>query len=267
MALPLLARATAAAAASAYLSARLSLPDDLLFYKISGSTLLNMLRAHRAGRTNLYYLLEERALSPATASDPFLIFEGRTHTYAETYARVLRWGEYLRSRHGVQPGEVVALDFMNSDNFVFLWFALWSLGATPAFVNYYLTGRPLVHTLQTSKARLVLVDPQVAGNLTEQVRADAGEGVTFLQVDDRVEKEVEATEPKRQADEGRKVESHVGMAILIYTSGTTGMPKPAVMSWLKIYAASMMAAKGTGLGKGDVFYLVSLTVDFCGSGR
>jgi hypothetical protein len=75
MALPLIASATAATATAAYLSARLSLPNDLLFYKITGSTLLNILRAHRAGRTNLYYLLEERALAPATAATPFLLFE------------------------------------------------------------------------------------------------------------------------------------------------------------------------------------------------
>lgn len=259
MALPLLASATAATATAAYLSARLSLPDDLLFYKITGSTLINMIRAHRAGRTNLYYLLEERALSPATATSPFLLFEGRTLTYAETYARVLRWGEYLRARHNIQPGEVVALNLTNSDTFVLAWFALWSLGATPAFVNYFLTGRPLVHTLKTSGARLVLVDPLVVGSLTDEVKAEVGEGVNFVVVDEGVEQEVDATEPKRQGDEGRRVDSYVGMAILIYTSGTTGMPKPAVMSWLKIYTASMMAAKGTGLSRGDVFYLVSET--------
>lgn len=257
MALPLLASATAATATAAYLSARLSLPDDLLFYKITGSTLINMIRAHRAGRTNLYYLLEERALSPATATSPFLIFEGRTLTYAETYARVLRWGEYLSARHNVQPGEVVALNLTNSDTFVLAWFALWSLGATPAFVNYFLTGKPLVHTLKTSGARLVLVDPLMVESLTDEVRTEVGGGVNYVVLDEGVEREVDATEPKRQGDEGRKVDSYVGMAILIYTSGTTGMPKPAVVSWLKIYTASMMAAKGTGLSRGDVFYLVS----------
>ncbi|KAK4446733.1 fatty acid transporter protein [Podospora aff. communis PSN243] len=201
---PLALTAAAAAATSAYLRARLSLDHDLLFLRITTTTALNLLRAVRTNRLNIFYVLESRALDPATASKPFLWFEGRVRTYAQVYDSVLRCGNYLRT---------------NGDGFVVVWFALWSIGATPAFLNWQLRGEVLGYALRASGAR-------------------------FLVVDGTVEGEMEAMERVRFGDEVRAVGRYVDLAVLIYTSGTTGMPKPAVM-----------AAKGTEMTKEDVMYL------------
>lgn len=249
-----LATLAAATATAAYLRARFSLDHDLLFARITGSTALNIVRAVRSSRLNAFYVLESHALSPSAASRPFLWFEGISYSYAQVYDSVLRYGHWLRSVHGVQKGEVVALDFQNSEMFVMLWFALWSVGATPAFINTHLSGAPLVHSLRVSTAQLVLVDPRV--ELGEEVKGEFP-GVRFLVVDEGVRGEMGAAEPVRCADGVRSVGKYVDLAILIYTSGTTGMPKPAVVSWAKIYVAAMMAAKGMELTKEDVMYLVS----------
>jgi acyl-CoA synthetase (AMP-forming)/AMP-acid ligase II len=255
--IPIAALAAGAAAATAYLSARLSLEHDLLFLNIFGSTALNLVRAVRQDRVSVFYVLEKHATTnPTSANRPFLRFEGREYTYAQTYDTVLRYGHWLATAHGVRKGDVVALDFTNSDQFVFLWFALWAIGATPAFINHHLTGAPLVHSLKSSTATLALVDPRVESGLTGEVRGELA-GIWFFVVTEGVEREAISCDAVRYPDEVRKVDRYVGLAILIYTSGTTGLPKPAIMSWAKIYVAAMMAAKGARLTKDDVVYLVS----------
>ena len=176
----------------------------------------------------------------------------------------------------MKQGEVVALMAMNSDTFVFVWFGLWSIGATPAFINYNLRGKPLVHSLVQAKARLVVVDPQVAGGLTEGVKAEVRQGaetgagtgtgaggeeggekgteMEYVVLGPETEAERYQLEPRRYPDEVRKVDSYVGMAILIYTSGTTGLPKPAIVSWTKVVMAAMLTGKGTAMRADDVLY-------------
>mgnify|MGYP003624079441 CR=1 FL=1 len=75
---------------------------------------------------------------------------------------------------GVGKDEIVAMDFVNSEVFIWVWFGLWSIGAKPAFINYNLTGKPLVHTIKTSTARLVLVDEEGKDNFQEEVLQEHG---------------------------------------------------------------------------------------------
>ncbi|KAK3369812.1 hypothetical protein B0H63DRAFT_485581, partial [Podospora didyma] len=253
MAALVLSVAAGTAAASAYLNARLSLEHDALFFGIVGSTVFNVVRAVRADKINVFYVLEKKALDMATANTVFLWFEGCTHTYAETYDKVLRYGTWLRTKHNVKAKEIVALDYQNSDTFVFLWFALWSIGAKPAFINYNLTGKPLAHCLRAATTKLAIVDPRVAESLTDEVRGET-QGIEFVVFTPEREAEAHVTEAVRCEDEVRSEEGFVGMAILIYTSGTTGLPKPAIVSWGKIYTAASLAGRGTGTKPGEIFY-------------
>lgn len=249
------ALAAGAVAGTAYLNARLSLEHDALFLSIFGTSVVRVIRAVRAGRLNVFYQLERHALDATRSKRTFLIFEGRTWTYGRFYQEVLRCGHWLRTTHGVKPREVVALDFQNSDTFVLLWFGLWSIGAVPAFINHHLTGVPLTHSLRTSTATLALLDPRVTDSLTDEVRGELA-NMRFVVVTPDVEAEIAQVQPVRYPDEDRTAERYADLAILIYTSGTTGLPKPAVMSWGKIYIASTMAGKGMQLTPRDIFYLV-----------
>lgn len=248
--------AAAAVLGSKYLSARLGLEHDLIFAKIVGGTLLNITLAVRAGKLNFFYILEHHALAKSTANKPFILFEDKSYTYAETYEIVLRYGTWLKKHKGVNQGDIVALDYQNSAMFMFLWFGLWSIGARPAFINYQLQGDALAHCMRESTAKLALVDPLVEGNLSSDVREKIP-GVNFVVVTEDVQIEVESVEAVRYPDELRRENNYVGTAILIYTSGTTGLPKAAIISWAKVFIGSGLAAVGTGMGKDDVFYTVS----------
>jgi len=129
-------------------------------------------RAERRDKLNVFYELEALAQGPR-ADHPWIVFHGQRWTYKEAYDTVLKYGTWLRGR-GVQPGEVVAMDFVNSETFIWVWFGLWSIGAKPAFINYNLTGKPLMHTIKTSTARLVFVDEESKANFAEHVMAEHG---------------------------------------------------------------------------------------------
>ncbi|KXX75946.1 Fatty acid transporter protein [Madurella mycetomatis] len=242
-----------AVAGSAYLNARFSLEHDLLFFRIAGSTLLNLIRAVRADRLNVFYVLEKQVLDKHTARRPFILFEGKSYTYAETYQAVLQYGVWMREHHGVREGDIVALDYQNSETFIFLWFAMWSIGAKPAFINHHLQGATLTHCLRESTAKLAIVDPRVAGSVTEEVRQHLP-GMNFVVLTPDIEAEIRSLEPVRYPDAVRATDEYIGMAILIYTSGTTGMPKPAVVSWAKVYMAAMITSSGTNTRPDDVLY-------------
>ncbi|KAF1838842.1 acetyl-CoA synthetase-like protein [Decorospora gaudefroyi] len=173
----------AAAAGLAYLNGRHGFTYDWpLLYSLVSSTVSGALHARR-DTLNLFYELESRAQSSHSNHD-WVIFQGRSWTYAQAYDVVLRYGTWLKSK-GVEKDEIVAMDFVNSDVFIWVWFGLWSIGAKPAFLNYNLTGKPLVHTVKTSTARLVLVDQEGRDKFGEDALKEHG----FLRTDraDKVE--------------------------------------------------------------------------------
>lgn len=257
---PLSLAAPAATAGLAYLSAKTNFAID---YRTVGSSIKARFwtaMKERRDRLNLFYTLEDYAKGKL-ANEVFLIFEGRQWTYLETYTTVLRYGTWLQKKHGVKPKQIVAMDFLNSEKFIFIWFGLWSFGAKPAFINYNLSGKPLEHCIRVSTTSLILVDPEVAELVTPDIR-NALPNVEFVLFSPDVEAEVMATEGIRAPDSTRSEEKSENMAKLVFTSGTTGLPKPAIVSWMKINVASLLVPKWSSFGRGDIFYTVSQTSIF-----
>ena len=244
------------AAAAAYLNAK-----SLLFYDLGllGAVIPTVARVAwwtNRGRLNFFYRLEDLATSKSSANRVFLRFEDKAYTYAQVYDTALRYATWLKERRGVKKGEMVALDFQNTDTFVFLLFALWSLGAVPALINYNLTSKPLAHCVRKATARLVLIDPTVAENVGDDVRSELSE-VSFEVVTPQLELEMLSHAPTRPPDEARHDPSGAAMGILIYTSGTTGLPKAAIVSWSKIAIVGGFTSRWVGTRENEVFYTVS----------
>ena len=253
---PIAVSASAAAAGLAYLNARSTAWYDFRLLRALAGSALPMFINERRGRLNVFYVLESRAQSTTTANRPFLLFGDRSYTYADVYDRALRCGTWLRETMGVKEKEIVAIDSMNSDNYLFLWFGLWAIGATPAFINYNLLGDALVHCVKRASSRLLFVDPAAAESITTDVR-DKLPGVSIQMMDQTFEADIVATEPVRYPDEVRHANSSADIAILIYTSGTTGLPKAAVVSWGKVVVASGFVPVWAKLKPTDVYYTVS----------
>lgn len=176
-------------------------------------------------------MLEDYALDKTSATRTFLKFKGNSWTYRQAYEIVLKYGTYFKQKYGIQKNEVVAMDFVNSELFIWVWFGLWSIGAKPAFINYNLTNKPLVHTIKTSTARYCFAMKQFKaekyeGEVLEEISAptfrDEGGPVQVTFWDDAVQAEIAAIIPIRAPDSERGGQELKGMAALIYTSGTTG---------------------------------------------
>ncbi|KAL7796759.1 hypothetical protein V8C37DRAFT_371372 [Trichoderma ceciliae] len=246
----------AAAASLAYLNAKTSFWYDISLIKSLVKGALRVRHGLSNDTINLFYLLESHALSSQRANKAFLIFEGKTYTYAQAYDRILRYGHWIRTKLDVKPKDIVVMDFENSDTFVFVWFALWSIGAKPAFINYNLSGKPLAHCIEAATAKLCLIDPAVASNFDEENVKQRLPSVNFVVFTPEAEAEAISTAPERLPNSARSDDSMANMAMLIYTSGTTGLPKPAVVSWGKCIYGGTMAE--TLLKRGDDIMYTSM---------
>lgn len=264
LAVPLAVAAPAAVAAAAYLNAKAHVWYDLKLLRCAAPMAVSMFWREQTGKLNLFYDLEYWATHAKTADLPFLLFEDRRWTFKEGLEETLRYGTWLSQKLGVKRGDIVAMDFPNSDRFVFMWLGLWSIGAKPAFINYNLTGHALVHCVKAADSALVLVDASVADNVDDFVRNElAGTRLEIFTAER--EQDVLAMKPVRLPDEVRVEEGMYSMANLIYTSGTTGLPKAAVVSWGKIHAAGGFSARLIGSRPGEIFYTVSRDLSCSGT--
>lgn len=213
---------------------------------------------------NLFYMLEKHALAPKSANRPFIVYNGQTWTYKEAYDTVLRYGQYFKQTYGIQPKEIVALDYMNSATFIFIWLGLSSIGAIPAFINYNLTGKPLSHCVKVSTARLVVADEEIRDKFTQEQLAEFaspefrdGKGpVDVVFITPEVENQILQAPAIREDDSVRSNAAMRETAVLIYTSGTTGYPKPAVVSLSKCWSGAMFMEAFLSLKTDDRLYTV-----------
>jgi long-chain acyl-CoA synthetase len=141
-------------------------------------------------------------------------------------------------RLGIGPGDVVALKLKNRVEFVVLLFAAWRLGATVTPVNPSLTDGEVVRQLDSSGARLLVVEDGPAGEA----------GITTLAVGDLPTQPVGAEQPPH-------LESSA-LALLIYTSGTTGIPKGVMLDHANIDAMADMGRLALQVGQADRCLLI-----------
>ncbi|KAL4926609.1 putative long-chain fatty acid transporter [Aspergillus undulatus] len=257
--IPLTLAGPALATTLAYLNAKYSLFYDKKIFHGLFKSIIKFRLAQRRDNLNLFNTFEHHALDASSKDRPFIVYNGRSWTFHETYVLALRYGTWFKKVHGIKPREIVALDMMNSSTFVFIWLGLWSIGAVPAFINYNLTGKPLTHSVRTSTARLLIVDEDVRHNFGPDEMAafaspdfrEKGGHIEVIFHTPEIEAQIFQTEAIRADDKERAGVDLRDMATLIYTSGTTGLPKPAIMSWRKSWAGSIFVATFIELTKQD----------------
>lgn len=217
-----------------------------------------MILRKRSGRLNMFTDLEHWAQNPQKSNQTALVFQNKSYTYSQLYDAVLRYGNWMKSELGVKPNQIVAMDFDNSDLFIIVWFALWSIGAKPAFINYNLTGKSLAHCIRVSTANLCIADPSLLPNL-DAIKDDLKQ-IQVVSLDSNLQRHAASFTPIREPDSVRSGQEPTDIALLIFTSGTTGLPKPAVVSWTKVLGASTSSSRLCERGNGDIMYAVSFFV-------
>ncbi|KAH0108420.1 acetyl-CoA synthetase-like protein, partial [Aureobasidium melanogenum] len=269
--LPLTLAAPAAVASLAYLRAKTSWPNDYAFLKatvVGGRYAKNCVKNDRVNR---FYELEKHALDAKTRDRSFLAvpphipkdvsspadlkgLQATELSYKHVYETVLKFAAWLKQEHGVNKGDMVAIDLTNKPQFIYLWFAIWSLGAKAAFINTNLRGKALLHCVKACEAKLFIVDPAIKDALTDEVRQELQDSVVSVVLDEVIEGRIVALQGLRVPDTERGGQQMWDTAVLIFTSGTTGLPKPAVVAWRKFLLSPKTVGSWLGIKSTDRYY-------------
>ncbi|EDO19265.1 hypothetical protein Kpol_1036p7 [Vanderwaltozyma polyspora DSM 70294] len=167
-------------------------------------------------------------------------FTIETFTYKDTYDIVLRLSYILHYHYKVQPGSTVGIDSTNKPLFMFLWLALWNIGAVPAFLNYNVKGAPLVNSIKVADITQIFIEPDAMGPIRqseEEIKnALSHVKLNYLDEQDLMSQILNPTNPQFLQEHNIRSPDDLTdfkPAMLIYTSGTTGLPKAAILSWRK----------------------------------
>ena len=119
---------------------------------------------------NLRALIEERVAGLGEA--PFLIRPetGETFSYAELGRRVGATARALAGL-GVGQGDRVSLLLFNGPDFVWPYFAIWTLGAVACPINTGLKGEEIGYVVDHAEASVLIVDRRLLPEV-EGIRAD-----------------------------------------------------------------------------------------------
>ena len=199
------------------------------------------------------------------AERPFLIYGDRSYTYQEVDERVNQYANTLVAR-GIKPGDVCAVALENRPELFFCWFALAKIGAAATLVNYHLQGNPLVHVLQATNSKVVLVGEECIAPFLETPETSewpqwlipdaenvaAAEQLSSFDCDFSVEVEQASNaRPDAALRDGIRAEDDM---LYIFTSGTTGLPKAARYSHMRWMTSGDVMEVTLGTDTHDVFY-------------
>jgi crotonobetaine/carnitine-CoA ligase len=199
-------------------------------------------------------LLERQTSAHAEA---ILVRDGaRERTYSEMRDHVAAFAGTLAGTAGIGPGDRVSVICENKLELLDIWLACGWLGAIMVPINTALRGTQLEHELESSGARLLVIDAELLPQL------------------DSVESPLPALERVWVVGEGerqwrgRDLESLPGpsapvpahpsrpgdTAVIHYTSGTTGPSKGVVCPHAQSYWWGILVGEGLGIRAGDVLY-------------
>jgi fatty-acyl-CoA synthase len=223
--------------------------------------------ANYVALTPLSFLARTAAIYPDHVST---VYEGRSFTWSQTHARCRRFASFLAGR-GIGNGDTVAAMLPNIPAMNEVHFAVPMAGAVLNALNIRLDAASIAFQLDHGGAKIILVDPEFSGVITEALTLMKGPKPFVIDVDDAAYAggkrigELEYEDALSQGDENfvalRPGDEWDAIA-LSYTSGTTGNPKGVVTHHRGAYLNAVSNILASNLGQHPV-YLWTLPMFHC----
>jgi fatty-acyl-CoA synthase len=217
--------------------------------------------------TPLSFLARSAAVYPNHVGT---VYEGRVFTWAQTYARCRRFASFL-ARQNIGHGDTVAAMLPNIPAMNEVHFAVPMADAVLNALNIRLDAASIAFQLDHGGAKIILVDPEFAGVISEALKLMTGPKPFVIDVDDanfvggkRIG-ELEYEDALSQGDENfaaRLPQDEWDAIALSYTSGTTGNPKGVVTHHRGAYLNAVSNILAGNLGQHPV-YLWTLPMFHC----
>jgi long-chain acyl-CoA synthetase len=155
--------------------------------------------------------------------------------YAAFARRAAAVGHHLATRHGIAPGDRVALFAHNATQYLECLYGVWWIGAVVIPINAKLHGREAAWICNNGGAKLAFVSTDTAAPLRE-ANDELQAPLPLIAIDDDAFGHIVASgeglvRPAPRADDD--------LAWLFYTSGTTGRPKGVMLSHGNLVAMSL----------------------------
>ena len=177
----------------------------------------------------------------------FLYFEDEVWTYSKTNEAANVLANKL-ANEGIEHGDRVVLFMENRPSFVISLLAINKLGAIGVLINTSLTGKPLIHCINTSDSKKCIFGDELSESL-EGVLSEINitRSSDLLWVEDAIPNNCPewASNITNNLDQSQSTNLEQtnqvvagDTAFYIFTSGTTGVPKAALFTNVKVVAGS-----------------------------
>jgi long-chain acyl-CoA synthetase len=155
-------------------------------------------------------------------AQPAISWDGGRLSYAGFEAQVQRIAGALIARHGLKPGDRVALAMENCPDYFPLLYGIWRAGLSAVPLNNKLHPKEMAWIAEDSQAKLCIASPKLADGLSAPDLGLKPPVIAIGSADHRALLRADAA----VGDPG----DANAEAWLFYTSGTTGRPKGAMLS-------------------------------------
>ncbi|KAE8284707.1 Long-chain fatty acid transport protein 6 [Larimichthys crocea] len=193
---------------------------------------------------------------------PFVIYDGRIHTYWDIEERSNRLANVFLHTVNLRRGDCVALLMSNEPDFLCVWFGLAKVGCSVAFLNTNIKHKSLLHCFNCCGAKTLITGSDLVESLDGILSSLLEDNIQVWAMKSQSEhRHVHTLLDKIDAASDQPVPTRLRVCtslksptLYIFTSGTTGLPKAAVITHLQ----SLKAAAGFwafGATKDDVMYI------------
>jgi len=211
-------------AAAAYLDGKYQIKKEVNLIRKLKKAEREYVKAVKADRLSPWYILADTCKRQPNVRA--IWSRAGTYTFQEFHDQTAQYAQWLIDQ-GIKPGDLVGMYLHNSAEFLMIMFATLCMGAAPAFINYNLEGKALMHCLAVCETRLLIVDPdnacqrRIEGS-RQQIEAL---GARIVTLDTALKAEIKSRPVVVPEDRWRSGMKGDFPYCLIYTSGTTGLPK------------------------------------------